>query len=327
MATKARTGDQFTISNQLSLFSEFADAELGDNLIGESIDDRNDYTHTTGTQDPGTLETPSPDDGRELGERESASTGGFRSTGVDGEPAIRVDGGSEDGLPIRVGDRDEGMGVPPGRGRPAPAIVRPSDPRPAPTLARDLRITNAHAIGEGGLKQKAQANLAAIRTLKTIEAENRPATPEEKAVLVKYTGWGAMPNAFAAEPPRDWRTVANELRDALTAEEYTSARASTPNAHYTSPEVIQGIWQAMERFGLQPGAQILEPSVGVGHFFGLMPEGLHAGTRRAGVELDSVTARIASKLYPDSTVHAKAFEDTPLPKNFFDAAVGNIPFG
>jgi N12 class adenine-specific DNA methylase len=177
------------------------------------------------------------------------------------------------------------------------------------------------------LKQKAQANLAAIRTLKTIEAENRPATPEEKAVLVKYTGWGAMPNAFAADPPRDWRTVANELRDALTAEEYTSARASTPNAHYTSPEVIQAIWNAMERFGLQPGAQILEPSVGVGHFFGLMPEGLHPGTRRTGIELDSVTARIAAKLYPDSTVHAKAFEDTPLPKDFFDAAVGNIPFG
>ena len=83
----------------------------------------------------------------------------------------------------------------------------------------------------------------------------------------------------------------------------------------------------MERFGLQPGAQILEPSMGVGHFFGLMPEGLHAGTRRTGVELDSITARIAAKLYPDSTVHAKAFEDTPLPKDFFDAAVGNIPFG
>jgi len=155
------------------------------------------------------------------------------------------------------------------------------------------------------LKQKAQANLAAIRTLKTIEAENRQATPEEKGVLVKYTGWGAMPNAFSAEPPRDWQAVANELRDALTAEEYTSARASTPNAHYTSPEVIQAIWQAMERFGLQPGAQILEPSVGVGHFFGLMPEGLHAGTRRTGVELDSVTAHIAAKLYPDSTVHGK----------------------
>jgi N12 class adenine-specific DNA methylase len=146
-------------------------------------------------------------------------------------------------------------------------------------------------------------------------------------VLVKYTGWGAMPNAFATEPSRDWQTIANELRDALTAEEYTSARASTPNAHYTSPEVIQAIWQAMERFGLQPGAQILEPSVGVGHFFGLMPEGLHHGTRRTGIELDSITARIAAKLYPDSTVHAKAFEDTPLPKDFFDAAIGNIPFG
>ena len=206
-------------------------------------------------------------------------------------------------------------------------VVRSSDPRPAPTLARDLRITSAHGIGEGSLKQKAQANLAAIRTLKTIEAENRPATPEEKAVLVKYTGWGAMPNAFASQPPRDWQSVADELKDLLSAEEYASARASTPNAHYTSPEVIQAIWQAMERFGLQPGAQILEPSMGVGHFFGLMPESLHPGTRRTGVELDSVTARIAAKLYPDSSVHAKAFEDTPLPKDFFDAAIGNIPFG
>ena len=206
-------------------------------------------------------------------------------------------------------------------------VVRSSDPRPAPTLARDLRITSAHGIGEGSLKQKAQANLAAIRTLKTIEAENRPATPEEKAALVKYTGWGAMPNAFASQPPRDWQSVADELKDLLSAEEYASARASTPNAHYTSPEVIQAIWQAMERFGLQPGAQILEPSMGVGHFFGLMPESLHPGANRTGVELDSVTARIAAKLYPDSGVHAKAFEDTPLPKDFFDAAIGNIPFG
>ncbi len=136
-----------------------------------------------------------------------------------------------------------------------------------------------------------------------------------------------MPNAFAPQPPRDWQSVADELKDVLSAEEYASARASTPNAHYTSPEVVQAIWQAMERFGLQAGAQILEPSIGVGHFFGLMPESLHPGTRRTGVELDSITARIASKLYPDSTVHAKGFEDTPLPKNFFDAVVGNIPFG
>ena len=146
-------------------------------------------------------------------------------------------------------------------------------------------------------------------------------------MLVKYTGWGAMSSAFASQPPRDWQPVAAELRVLLGAEEFASARSSTPNAHYTSAEVIQVIWQAMERFGLRPGAQILEPSMGVGHFFGLMPESLYPGTRRTGVELDSVTARIAAKLYPDSSVHAKAFEDTPLPKDFFDAAVGNIPFG
>ncbi len=269
----------------------------------------------------------SSDNGRETGQGKSASASGLRSAGIDGGSPIRVDGGSEDGLPIRVGNRDEGMGIPPGRGRPAPVVVRSSDARPAPTLARDLRITPAHGIGEGGLKQKAHANLAAIRTLKTIEAENRPATPEEKVQLVKYTGWGAMPNAFAPQPPRDWQSVADELKDTLRAEEYASARASTPNAHYTSPEVVHAIWQAMEQFGLKPGAQILEPSMGVGHFFGMMPETLYPGTRRTGVELDSITARIATKLYPDSSVHAKGFEDTPLPKNFFDAVIGNIPFG
>src|ERR1035437_4474196 len=258
MATKSPTGSQPTSSAQLSLFSETTDAELGDNLIEESIDDRNDYTHTTWKPDPGTLETPPTDDGRGTGQRQSASAGDLRSAGVDGEPAVRVDGGSEDGLPAGVGDRDEGMGVSPGRGRPAPAIVRSSDPRPAPTLTRDFRITSTDGIGEGTLKQKAQANLTAIRTLKTIEADDRPATPEAKAALVKYTGWGAMPNAFAPHPSRDWQTVAEELRDLLGADEYASARASTPNAHYTSPEVVQAIWQAMERFGLQPGARILE---------------------------------------------------------------------
>jgi N12 class adenine-specific DNA methylase len=146
-------------------------------------------------------------------------------------------------------------------------------------------------------------------------------------VLVNYTGWGAMPNAFEPHPPREWQSVAAELKDVLNAEEYASARASTPNAHYTSAEVIQAIWQAMEHFGLQPGARILEPSMGVGHFFGLMPEGLYPGTRRTGVELDCISARIAAKLYPDSNVHAKGFEDTALPKDFFDVAIGNIPFG
>ena len=136
-----------------------------------------------------------------------------------------------------------------------------------------------------------------------------------------------MPNAFASPPPQDWQNIATELKDLLNGEEYASARASTPNAHYTSPEVVQGIWRAMDRIGIKPGAHILEPSMGVGHFFGLMPETLHPGTRRTGVELDSVTARIAGHLYPESTVHRKGFEDTPFPKDYFDAAVGNIPFG
>jgi N12 class adenine-specific DNA methylase len=136
-----------------------------------------------------------------------------------------------------------------------------------------------------------------------------------------------MPNAFASQPPQEWQSVASELKDLLSADEYASARASTPNAHYTSPEVVKAIWQAMERFGLEPGAHILEPSVGVGHFFGLMPESLYPGTRRTGVELDSVSARIAATLYPESTIHRSAFEDTPFPKDYFDATVGNIPFG
>jgi hypothetical protein len=219
------------------------------------------------------------------------------------------------------------MGIPPGRGGSAPTVLRSSEPRPVSTLARDLRITSANAIGEGSPKQKAQANLAAIRTLKAIEAESRQATPEEKAVLVKYTGWGALSNLFAPYPPYDSRAIADELKTALSDEEYASARASTPNAHYTSPEVVQAMWQAMERFGLQAGAHILEPSMGVGHFFGMMPECLYSDTKRTGVELDSVTARIAGKLYPDSSVHAKALEETQLPANFFDAVIGNIPFG
>jgi N12 class adenine-specific DNA methylase len=226
-----------------------------------------------------------------------------------------------------MGDRDEGMGIPSGRGGSTPAVVRSGQTRPLSTLARDLRITRAHAIGEGSLKQKAHANLAAIRTLKAIEVEGREATPEEKDVLVKYTGWGALSNLFAPYPPYDWRATADELKGLLTEEEYTSARASTPNAHYTSPEVVQAMWQAMEQFGLQAGAHILEPSMGVGHFFGLMPEHLYPGTKRTGVEIDSVTARIAARLYPDSNVHAKPLEETHLPANFFDAVIGNIPFG
>src|SRR6204780_3878327 len=324
---KSRFGIQPADIGQLSLFSDAPDVEILGTLETESRDDRNQHTDATRTPNPRTLESLPAGDGPEVDPAEPTPPGDLRGPGVDWEPPLRFDGGSEDGLPAGVGDGDEGMGIPSGRGGSAPVVVRSSEPRPVSTLARDLRITAPNAIAEGSPKQKAQANLAAIRTLKTTEAEARPATPDEKAVLVKYTGWGALSNLFALYPPYDWRGIADELKGALSEEEYTSARASTPNAHYTSPEVVQTMWQAMERFGLQAGAHILEPSMGVGHFFGMMLEGLYPDTKRTGVELDSVTARIASKLYPDSNVHAKAFEETQLPGNFFDAVIGNIPFG
>jgi N12 class adenine-specific DNA methylase len=169
--------------------------------------------------------------------------------------------------------------------------------------------------------------LEAIRTLKRVESEGRLPIRDETGILARYSGWGAMPNAFSPYPPNEWRQIAGSVKELLLPEEYDSARASTPNAHYTSPEVIVAVWRAMERFGLQSGATILEPSAGVGHFFGFMPEHLYLGCKRTGVELDSITGRIAASLYPDSMIHQKAFEATPFPKNFFDAAIGNIPFG
>jgi hypothetical protein len=200
------------------------------------------------------------------------------------------------------------------------------DIEPEELPSRDFRLTAAHGIGQGSLHEKARDNIAAIRLLKTLEAENRAATDDEKPVLARYVGWGGMPNVFGYSPPGEWRNVAVGVKELLTAPEYESARASTPNAHFTSPEVIETIWSALRRLGLGEGAQILEPAMGVGHFFGLMPESMKGG-HRTGVELDSITARIAMQLYPDSTVFAKGLEETPLPDNYFDAVVGNVPFG
>jgi hypothetical protein len=215
------------------------------------------------------------------------------------------------------------MGIPADRGPPAAIIVRDQEPEAEKRPSRDFRITGAHRIGQGSLREKANDNLTAIRTLKQVESENREATESENAQLARYAGWGAMANAFRPYPPQEWEHTARELRELLSEDEYASARASTPNAHYTSPLVITAMWEAMQRLGFQ-GGTILEPSLGVGHFLGLMPE---MEARRTGVELDSITARIAQKLYPDSTIFAKGFEETPLPDNYFDVAIGNVPFG
>ncbi|HEU5380271.1 MAG TPA: SNF2-related protein [Ktedonobacteraceae bacterium] len=209
-----------------------------------------------------------------------------------------------------------------------PARIYLEEPEPEPLLSRDLRITPEHAIGAGGLHEKARGNIAAIRLLKELEGQDREATDEEKAVLVKYAGWGALAGVFEEgyNLRREWRDTHDELKGLLTDTEYRSARATTPNAHFTSPMVIEAIWKGMERLGVKKGAEVLEPSMGVGHFFGLQPERLQAA-HRTGVELDSITARIAKKLYPDATVFHKGFEETSLPDDYFDAVIGNVPFG
>ena len=238
------------------------------------------------------------------------------------------DGRPDDRLPVRAGVGEEN-GTPPGLGDDAERIPAAGrvflDNDSAPRPSRDFRITDAHRIGQGGLHEKARDNIAAIRLLKVLEGENREATDDEKAVLARYVGWGGLAGVFESPYRRrqEWDATAEQLGKLLTEPEYESARASTPNAHFTSPLVISGIWSALERMGLKSGANILEPAMGVGHFFGLMPMEGH----RTGVELDSITARIAKKLYPDSCVFEKGFEETPLPDNYFDAVVGNVPFG
>jgi N12 class adenine-specific DNA methylase len=232
-----------------------------------------------------------------------------------------VDSG-EDELPGGVGD-DDTPDIATGRR----VIFVESEPERQPS--RDFRITDAHGVGTGGLHEKAKANIAAIRLLKTLEAEDREATDEEKAVLVKYAGWGALPQVFEYEwrIRPEWKETARQVRELLTSEEWESAKASTPNAHFTSPMVIRAIWEGMQRLGIKQGAEVLEPAMGIGHFFGLQPDTMQGGGHRTGVELDSITARIARKLYPDSTIFHKGFEETRLPDNYFDAVVGNVPFG
>lgn len=188
--------------------------------------------------------------------------------------------------------------------------------------AQNFHITDDH-LGEGGAKAKYQANIEAIGLLKTLEADHRNATPEEQAILSRYVGWGGLPQAFDAQNP-SWSTEYDQLRTLLTDDEYSAARASTLNAHYTSPVVIRAIYDAVQQMGFRTG-NILEPSCGVGNFFGMLPDSL-SGSRLYGVELDSITGRLAQKLYPKADITVAGFETTDR-KDFFDLAIGNVPFG
>ena len=188
--------------------------------------------------------------------------------------------------------------------------------------AGNFHITDDH-LGEGGAKQKYARNIEAIRTLFKLEEEHRGATAEEQQVLSQYVGWGGLADAF--DPGKDsWAKEYAELKGLLSEDEYAAARSSTLNAHYTSPTVIRSIYDAVERMGFHSG-NILEPSMGVGNFFGMLPTSM-ADSRLYGVELDSITGRIAKKLYPQADITVAGFETTDR-RDFYDLAVGNVPFG
>jgi len=193
---------------------------------------------------------------------------------------------------------------------------------PAPEPAGNFHITDDH-LGEGGAKQKYARNIEAIRTLLKLEEEHRGATAEEQQVLSQYVGWGGLADAF--DPGKDnWAKEYAELKGLLSEDEYAAARSSTLNAHYTSPVVIRSIYDAVEKMGFQSG-NILEPSMGVGNFFGMLPDTMQ-DSRLYGVELDSITGRIAKKLYPQADITVAGFETTDR-RDFYDLAVGNVPFG
>jgi N12 class adenine-specific DNA methylase/adenine-specific DNA methylase len=192
---------------------------------------------------------------------------------------------------------------------------------------KDYRITDDN-YGVAGQKQRYTDNVAAIRLLKQIESDNRLATADEQDVLARYTGWGAVPQAFgrAANALKDnWANEYHELKALLTPDEYAAARASTLNAHYTSPLVVRSMYAVLENMGFQSG-NVLDPACGIGNFFGMLPDSM-AGSKVYGVELDSITARIARQLYQNVQVTQSGFENTQFDDNFFDVAIGNVPFG
>ena len=204
----------------------------------------------------------------------------------------------------------------------AAAADKALNAEPVPEAAGNFHITDDH-LGEGGAKQKYARNIAAIRTLFQLEQEQRGATAEEQEVLAQYVGWGGLPDAFDPDKS-NWTKEYTELKGLLSEDEYAAARSSVLNAHYTNPTVIHAIYDAVERMGFRSG-NILEPSMGVGNFFGMLPDTMQ-DSRLYGVELDSITGRIAKKLYPQADITVAGFETTDR-RDFYDLAVGNVPFG
>ena len=188
----------------------------------------------------------------------------------------------------------------------------------------NYRISPADGVGSGSPKEKCRANLAAIKLVRKLQAENRPATQEEKSALVRYVGWGGLPQIF--NPATDWQAESRELIKLISKEEFRLARASTLNAHYTSGDVIHAMYSALERLGFREG-RILEPACGIGHFIGFMSESIQSQSVITGIEIDPLTAQIAKVLYPDADIRNESFEKANVADEFYDVAISNIPFG
>ena len=193
-----------------------------------------------------------------------------------------------------------------------------------PEKGENFTITDDY-LGDGGAKTKFRANVDAIKTLKTLESEKRPATADEKETLSRYVGWGAIPQAFDKSADK-WSAEYKELSELLTPEEYRQARSTVGDAFYTSPAIIEGIYEALGNFGFE-GGNVLEPAMGVGNFFGCMPKEMQDNSQLYGVEIDSISGRIAQALYPDADIAISGFEKNSFQNGCFDVAVGNVPFG
>ena len=186
-------------------------------------------------------------------------------------------------------------------------------------------VIDADEIGKGGLTQKYKDNIAAIRIIKTMEAEGRAASFDERKQIAKYVGWGAIKGVFDPQN-KQWIKQHAELKELLTDAEFKAARKSVLDAHYTGPIVVSAMYDAMQQLGFT-GGRVLESSVGVGNFFGLMPSGMRNTSQLHGVELDSLTSRLVAALYPEAKIQATGFEDYQVPAEYFDAVIGNPPFG
>ncbi|MDH5666535.1 MAG: helicase-related protein [Nitrospira sp.] len=255
-------------------------------------------------EEPGATQQVSP----KQADRDQRGTDVSRGTG-DAAPRGKRDASERDLSAERGGREDAGRDD---------EAVSGSD-QPAGT---DFTIGADYTI-PSGQKTKYKANVSAIKLLKQLETEGRLASPAEQAVLAQYTGWGGLPQAF--QWSHEWQKEYRELEDLLTDEEYASARASTPNAHYTDPDTIRSIYTGLEHLGFTHG-RVLEPGAGIGHFFGVMPAKMASRSQRTAIEKDSISARIAAQLYQRANVREGAYEQQALPNEFFDVAVGNVPF-